>query len=115
MAVVPDSPVEITAYHWLPVLLLEPGMVVARPVVGTTSARATLLLGIGTILSTDTIAQLINRGVECVAIAKEEDAPQSEAALTQYRDRLNAIFGPEPDPACQKLRDALLRAEGGSC
>ena len=100
-------------YRWLTLELLEPGMVLARPVV--VAARGTLVmkLGKGCALTPSLISQMYARGIECVAIAippPEEDAAWL-ARCAAHAERLKLIFadgraGIHPD--CQPLYDLLL-------
>lgn len=89
---------------------LQPGMVIARPVFGGSGIQMTIHLAIGSSITSSTIAQLINKGVECVAVM--EDTPPDAATYTgivaQYEARLHEIFGPAPDENCRPLLDALL-------
>lgn len=97
-------------YCWLPTLDVEPGMVLARPVVGGSGMRVSIQLATGSALTASTIAQLINKGVECVAVV-QQDAPDPEvfaANVRRHEDRLHEIFGPAPNEHCRPLLDALL-------
>lgn len=89
---------------------LEPGMVIARPVFGGPGNQLTIHLAIGSTITANTIEQLINKGVECIAVL--QNAPPDEAAYAnivgQYESRLHEIFGPDPDENCRSLLDALL-------
>ncbi len=97
-------------YCWLPAMELEPGMVIARPVFGGAGLQMTIHLAVGSTITASTIAQLINKGVECVAVL--QDAPLDEAPfasrLGAYESRLHEIFGPAPDENCRSLLEALL-------
>ena len=103
----------LSDYRWLTLELLEPGMVLARPVV--VAARGTLVmkLGKGCALTPSLISQMYARGIECVAIAippPEEDAAWL-ARCAAHAERLKLIFadgqsGIHPD--CQPLYDLLL-------
>lgn len=79
---------------WRTVVELQAGMVLARPAVGTQGGRATLLIGAGAVLGESTIAQLIARGVDCVAVfaAPLEDSVQAERQAA-HEARLREIFG----------------------
>ncbi len=85
-------------------------MVIARPVFGGSGMQMTIHLAVGSTITASTIAQLINRGVECVAV--QQDAPLDEATYAtlvgEYESRLHEIFGPVPDGNCRSLLDALL-------
>ena len=99
-------------YRWLPTLALRPGMVIARPVEGYSGALMTMYLAAGAVISGNTIAQLIVKGVECVAVCEDSplDAAADALAAASFQQRLDAIFGPQPDPACSALRAALVQA-----
>ena len=99
--------------RWLTVELLEPGMVLARPVVVAARGVLAMKLGEGCELTPSLISQMYARGVECVAIAipppEEDEAWQARRAA--HVQRLNLIFadgqaGIHPD--CQPLYDLLL-------
>lgn len=72
----------------------------------------TIHLAVGCAITASTIGQLINKGIECIAV--EQDAPPDAATHAriagQYEARLHEIFGPVPDENCQPLLDALLIA-----
>jgi len=108
-------PARQRTYNWRATMDLEPGMVIARPVVGITGSRATMHLAVGSMITADTLAQLINKGVECVAVADDHPPdPQAYAeVVARYQARLREIFEPEPDASCRPLFDALI--ENGPC
>jgi hypothetical protein len=97
-------------YCWIPTTKLVPGMVIARPLFGGHGRLVTIHLAVGSPITSSTIGQLINKGIECVAV--EQDAapdPSAYAQLAeQYAARLHEIFGPEPDENCRPLLEALL-------
>lgn len=97
-------------YCWIPTIELEPGMVIARPAFGGPGIRWTIHLAVGSVITASTIDQLVNKGVECVAVL--QTPPPDEAAyanmVRQYESRLHEIFGPDPDENCRPLLDALL-------
>ncbi len=97
-------------YDWLSVMELEPGMVTARPVFGNSGLQMTIHLATGSPLTASTIAQLVNKGVECVAVLQESPLDETSYANTvnQYESRLRQIFGPEPSEDCCPLFDAML-------
>ena len=97
-------------YSWLSVMELEPGMITARPVFGNSGMQMTMHLATGSPLTASTIAQLVNKGVECVAVQQEAppDQPSHANLVKQYEARLQQIFGPPPSEACRPLFDALL-------
>ncbi|MCX7174531.1 MAG: hypothetical protein NT159_11545 [Proteobacteria bacterium] len=98
-------------YSWRATMDLEPGMVIARPVVGHAGSRATMHLAIGSVITADTLAQLVNKGVECVAILDDHPPnPEDYAGIVlRYEARLREIFEPEPDETCRPLFDALIK------
>lgn len=100
-------------YRWLPTLELEPGMVIARPVFGGSGQQLTIHLAVGSAITASTIAQLVNKAVECVAVM--QDTPPDPAthaeAVERYESRLHEIFGANPDDNCRPLLDALLADE----
>ncbi len=97
-------------YLWFTAMELTPGMVVARPILAGAGNLVTMKIAVGVELSANSIAQLIHKGVECVAIF--QDAPADEVAyandLARYEKRLVEIFGSEPDEACRQLMQVLL-------
>lgn len=101
------------AYSWLPVALLEPGMVLARPLSGGFGRVATMSLAAGTKVTASTIAQIINKGIESVAVQNKTRLNEDVYAerVAQYEARLHQIFSDHPDDDCCALLDALL-AEG---
>jgi hypothetical protein len=104
-------------YCWIPTADLEPGMVIARPVQGGHGNQVTLRIAVGSSLTSNTIAQLVNKGVECVAVCR--DAPPDEAvraaALRRHEQRLAEIFGVQPSDACRPLLEALLACGPPEC
>lgn len=101
------------SYCWIPVASLEPGMVLAKPLSGGVGRVATIFLAAGSRVTASIIAQIINKGVESVAVQRK--ARQNEDAyaahVAEYEARLHEIFGDSPDDDCRALLDALL-AEG---
>lgn len=97
-------------YSWRATTDVAPGMVTARPVVGTSGSRATMHLAIGSVISVDTLAQLVNKGVECVAVWDDRppDAALYAQSVDRYQARLRQIFEAEPDETCRPLFDALV-------
>ena len=104
-------------YCWIPTADLAPGMVIARPVQGGHGNQVTLRIAVGSSVTSNTIAQLVNKGVECVAVRL--DAAPDEAARTAaaagHEQRLAEIFGDQPNEACRRLRDALLACGPSAC
>jgi hypothetical protein len=95
---------------WRTTLELKAGMVLAKPVSAASGGYATMSLSAGGSITEETIAQMMVKGIECVAVFNTE--PPSEAAYArateQYTARLQQIFGPAPTPNCQALLDVLL-------
>lgn len=112
-----QAPPTPLGYHWRAIMDVEPGMVVARPVVGTIGSRVTMHLAIGSVITADTIAQLMNKGVECVAVL--DDVAQNPAIYAEivirYEARLREIFEPKPDETCRPLFDALIKIGPCQC
>lgn len=104
-------------YCWIPTLALAPGMVIARPVFGGPGRQLTIHLAVGSPITASTIGQLINKGVECIAVVQETppDAAAYAHAVDQYEARLHEIFGPTPDENCRPLLEALLADGPGQC
>jgi hypothetical protein len=104
-------------YCWVPTADLAPGMVIARPVQGGHGNQVTLRIAVGSSVTSNTIAQLVNKGVECVAVCR--DAAPDEAARAEaqrrHEQRLAEIFGDQPDAACRPLLDALLACGPSTC
>ena len=85
-------------------------MEIARPVLGVSGRRVTIHLAVGSIVTASTISQLVNKGVESVAVllgARSDDAAYAEL-VHKYESRLQEIFGPSPDGNCSALLDALI-------
>lgn len=108
-------------HRWLPTMELEPGMVIARPIYGGAgshgSSHAAIRLSVGSAITGSTIAQLINKGIECVAVVQESPLDEGEYAahVSQYVARLHEIFGEVPAESCRALLDALITAGPGTC
>ena len=98
------------SYCWTPTMNLEPGMVIARPVFGGPGIQVTIHLAVDSVLTASTIEQLVNKGVECVAVVQHSEPDDAAYAdsVRLYEARLHEIFGPEPDENCRPLLDALL-------
>jgi hypothetical protein len=92
-------------------------MVVARPVVGLTGVRETMYLAMGATITGETIAQMVVKGVECVAVRDPSPAsPDGDAsARERFRARLDEIFQPAADAGCRALKDALMLAQHTLC
>jgi hypothetical protein len=74
---------------------------------------ATILLAAGSRITSSTIAQIINKGIESVAVQTSVRLSEEAyvASVAQYEARLHQIFGDSPDQDCTALFEALL-AEG---
>jgi hypothetical protein len=96
---------------WRPTLELKPGMVLAKSVSASSGGYATMSLSAGGMLTEETIGQMIIKGIECVAVVNTGPPGEAEYARTtqQYEERLQQIFGAQPNAHCQALLDALLR------
>ena len=96
-------------YSWIPTLELEPGMVIAREVFSGAGINSAIHLAAGTKITANTIDQLFNKGVECIAVIRDPLDDETYATyVRQYEARLHEIFGPTPDENCRSLLDALL-------
>ncbi len=96
---------------------LVAGMIVAKCIIGGSGNRATLRIAVGSTISADTIAQLINKGIECVAVYQNDcinDAIRADETL-HYNERLDEIFGPEPSESCGRLLLALRTGYPSKC
>jgi chorismate synthase len=104
-------------YYWLPMMAVRPGMVTARPVVGLSGNRETMFVAVGSTISESTMAQMMAKDVECVAVVDQisHSVAAAEHSPSKFQDRLREIFGPEPDQACQALVDALVKAAPTLC
>lgn len=112
----PRSPMEPRGYCWIPTMDVEPGMVLAKQVVEGGGGHAIILLAVGSEITANTIAQLINKGIECVAVRQAvtaESVALYAENLKAYTARLDEIFGENPDAPCQALRAALI--QDGPC
>ena len=99
-------------YRWLPVVALQPGMVIARPVAGLSGVLETMYLAIGSTITISTIVQLVTKGVECVAVVvpPEDDLQDDGSSVAKFEARLQEIFGTDPSEACKALINALMLA-----
>ncbi|MCF8168155.1 MAG: hypothetical protein K9K38_16565 [Rhodoferax sp.] len=104
-------------YRWLPTIEVVPGMVIARPVVGLSGVRETMYIAIGSTITTNMAAQLVVKGVECVAVfdTSNRDAGADDYAIAAFETRLQSIFGPSPDIHCTALMNALRLAGHTIC
>ncbi|MBI5790637.1 MAG: hypothetical protein HZA63_04085 [Rhodocyclales bacterium] len=112
-----DSLPDPDCHCWVPIARLTPGMVIARPVQGGHGNQVTLRIAVGSSVTSSMIGQLVNKGVECVAVrpdAAPDEAARAEAAR-RLEQRLAEIFGDQPNDACRSLRDALLACGPSTC
>ena len=106
-----DTPAARLRPVWRTTLELQAGMVIAKPVSAASGGYATMSLSAGGTITEETIAQMMVKGIECVAVFNTDPpaVPEYARATEQYAARLRQIFGPEPTPNCQALLDALLQ------
>jgi hypothetical protein len=104
-------------YRWIPTMDIEPGMVTARPIITGRENQVAIRIGVGSTITASTIAQLINKGVECIAIEADSSGLLDEAEyagqVKKYEVRLGEIFGTTPDENCRPLFDALIEMGPG--
>jgi hypothetical protein len=95
---------------WRLTMELQPDMVLAKEVTASYGGYATLQLSAGVALTEETIAQLVVKGIECVAVLNTDPPGAGDYALLQqtYEARLRQVFEPTPNAACQALLTALL-------
>lgn len=100
-------------YRWLPTMSVEPGMITARPIVGLFDVRETMYVAIGSTITVSTIAQMLVKGVECVAVFDNstQELVGDDHPVSTFEMRLKEIFGTEPNAACRALMDALAIAQ----
>jgi hypothetical protein len=112
----PDQ-AQVCSYRWLPTITVEPGMTIARPISGMSGVRETMYVAIGSTITANTIAQMIAKGVECVAVFDPlpPDSSDYEHSAASFKARLQTIFGPAPNAGCQALMDALMLAQPTLC
>ena len=103
----------LPSYRWVPIMDVEAGMVTARPVIAGGEKQSAILIGVGSTVTASTIAQLINKGIECIAVEMDPANSPSEAdcidQAQRYHARLDEIFGATPDEHCRPLLDALVK------
>ncbi len=103
----------LSPYRWMPITDIEPGMVTARPVIAGGEKQSAILIAVGSTVTASTIAQLINKGIECIAVQVDSSTIPSEAdridQRQRYQDRLGEIFGATPAENCRPLFDALVK------
>jgi hypothetical protein len=99
------------SYCWLPVSELQAGMRVAKHVLRGINQGGPNLLAAGSEITANTIPQLFNKGVECVAVflekLPEEAAYQAQVDL--FEARLHEVFGSSPRDDCRLLLEALMK------
>lgn len=94
-----DNTLAETTVRWLTIEEAEAGMVLARPLFATQQGRLALTLAAGTILSADTLLQLIAHSVECVGVQEHVVESTEMKALRRsiHQQRLEEIFGAPVD------------------
>lgn len=102
---------------WKSVHDLKAGMVLAKPVDGSSCGYVTMQISAGGTLSEEMIAQMLIKGIDCVAVVNQDPLPEKDYALAvqQYENRLHEIFGPQPNEPCLNLLTALLAKGPASC
>ena len=104
---------KLPSYRWVPIMDVQIGMVTARPVIAGGEKQSAILIGVGSTVTASTIAQLMNKGIECIAVQVDSAASASEAdridQVQRYHARLDEIFGATPDENCRLLFDALVK------
>ncbi len=70
----------LPAYRWLPTVDVRPGMTLARPLVGHAGGVETMYVAEGAPITANTIAQMVVKGVECVAVVVDDAAPADAPA-----------------------------------
>ena len=75
---------------WRLTIELKEGMVLAKPVVASSGGYATMSLGAGGVLTEETIAQLMVKGIECVAVTNTDPPSEVEYTKDRKRTRLNS-------------------------
>lgn len=111
------DPVQVSKYRWLPMMEVEPGMVIARPVLGMAGVLETMYVAIGATITASTIAQMMTKGVEYVAVLDPLPTEFSDdgRSIAEFETRLKVIFGKDPNSACRALMDALILARPTLC
>ena len=96
---------------WRLTIELKAGMVLAKPVVASSGGYATMSLGAGGALAEETIAQLLVKGIECVAVVNTDPPSEGDYAkeMRGYEERLRQIFEPAPNAHCEGLLNAMLQ------
>ncbi len=95
---------------WISIMDLKVGMVLAMPVDGSSGGYATMQVSAGGTISEEMIAQMLIKGIECVAVVNTHPPSEQSYALAvqKYESRLHEIFDPQPDAHCLDLLNALL-------
>lgn len=95
---------------WRLTVELKPDMVLAKPVTASSGGYATMSLSAGGMLTEETIAQLMVKGIECVAVVNTDPCSEGDYALAaqSYEARLHQIFDATPNAHCQDLLTAML-------
>ena len=82
-------------------------MKVAKPATGMRGEVVTMQVPVGSVLTVESIAQMMVHNVDCVAVFVE--GPESEAgeSTTLYNARLEQIFGSRAEGGARNLFEAL--------
>ena len=102
--------------RWYATSELQPGMVLARPLLAQRGGQVVLRIASGSQLTADSIGQLELHGVECAAI--QEPLPDEsclQVARARHQARLAEIFGPAPADSCRELLETLGKLGPCTC
>lgn len=111
-----DQQVAPPGYCWITPQELEAGMVLARAISGGRGINSAIQLPAGSVVTGAMVAQLINKGIEAVAVFMDPPDPEAYALKVKaYVERLEEIFGPDPDDECRLLLDALIACGPCQC
>ena len=103
-------------YCWVTTQELVAGMVLARPISGGRGINSAIQLSAGSIVTGSMVGQLINKGIEAVAVYQAPPSPETYALMVKaYTGRLEEIFGPDPNDECRPLLDALIACGPCQC
>ena len=96
---------------WKAVMDLKPGMVIAKTVSGSWGGYATMTLREGGVITEETIAQMVVKNIECVAVVNTDPPSEGDYAkeMRGYEERLRQIFEPAPNAHCEGLLNAMLQ------
>jgi hypothetical protein len=112
----PEQPLNPPDYCWIATQKLESGMVLARPVSGGRGINSAIQLSAGSVVTGAMIEQLINKGIEAVAVFQDLPDPEVYGLMVKaYIERLVEIFGPDPSDECRALLDTLIACGPHQC